>query len=214
MRASAKGELDLKAALDEHAIVAITDPQGRITYVNNKFCAISKYPRAELLGQDHRIINSSHHSSEFFRELWATIGRGGVWHGETQNRAKEQQRKLIQLWPILDEALRLFRATIPTTIQFDTSLVRRGPMVLADPTQIHQLVMNLATNASHAMKDRPGRLGVTLESIHADADLVALNPGLRIGAYMLLTIKRHRSRDGFRDAEPNFRSIFHHQEGR
>lgn len=104
------------------------------------------------------------------------------------SRLEEQQRKLIQLWPILDEALRLLRATIPTTIQFDTSLVRRGPMVLADPTQIHQLVMNLATNASHAMKDRPGRLGVTLESIHADADLVALNPGLRIGAYMLLTI--------------------------
>ena len=87
--AALKELADQKFALDQHAMVTVTDVQGTITYVNEKFCAISQYSRDELIGQNHRILNSDDYSREFFQQMYHTIANGKTWCGEIKNRAKD-----------------------------------------------------------------------------------------------------------------------------
>ncbi|HRF96474.1 MAG TPA: PAS domain S-box protein, partial [Aggregatilineales bacterium] len=89
IREALKEVEDYRFAMDQSAIVAFTDQTGKITYVNDLFCKVSKYSREELIGQDHRIINSGYHSKEFIRDIWVTIANGKVWHGEIRNKAKD-----------------------------------------------------------------------------------------------------------------------------
>jgi PAS domain S-box-containing protein len=152
---------------------------------NNILAAISGY--TELC---QMILKGNPEVREHFRAVLKATSRATdlVRQILTFSRERQQERRPLQLRPIVNESLKLLRATVPSTIEFDISLATDAPTVLADPTQIHQILMNLGTNAWHAMKDQSGRLQVKLEKCEVDAAFAEMQPGLRPGSYARLTL--------------------------
>ncbi|MCK9394701.1 MAG: PAS domain S-box protein [Methylobacter sp.] len=126
-------------ALDAHAIVSAADAAGIIIYVNDRFCEISGYSRNELLGQNHRIVKSSEHLAEFYRDMWRTIARGNIWRGEVCNRRKDGSLYWVEtsIVPFLDDTGRPYQYV---SIRTDISHIKE--------TELRLRIMERAIDAS------------------------------------------------------------------
>ncbi|MBF0549758.1 MAG: PAS domain S-box protein [Deltaproteobacteria bacterium] len=283
--------------------IVITDRKGTIEYSNPAFAHVCGYSRAEIIGQNLRVLKSDAHDAVFYKDMWQTIFRGDTWTGRIINRTKdgalcefettispirdgsggvtnfisvnrdvthevrlerqlrqaqkmeaigtlaggiahdfnniltaimgytemallgtpakslvrrdldqvikagyratelvrqilafsrqsEQARQPVEVAPIVKEALKLLRASLPTTIDIrqHTAISETGGVVLADPTQIHQVLMNLCTNAADAMRDQGGVLEVSLVETAVNFDAAEDYPDLKEGRYLRLTV--------------------------
>jgi PAS domain S-box-containing protein len=152
---------------------------------NNLLTAI--FGNAEVAAME---VPQNHPAQENLRELLQAAFRARDLVNQILifSRRQEQERRPLQLGPIVAEAMKLIRASLPRTIEIETDIPSASGPVLADPIQIHQVVMNLCTNAGHAMREAGGKLAVSLKPVDVDADFVRLHPKLTLGSYLRLAV--------------------------
>ncbi|MEP0868271.1 PAS domain S-box protein [Trichocoleus desertorum AS-A10] len=164
--------------LDEAAIVSETDRKGNITFINDKFCEISGYSREELLGQNHRIVNSSHHAKPFFTEMWSLISSGRVWKGEIKNKRKDGAFYWVDstIAPIFDTDGKIvkyigIRFDVTERKQAEERLEKQAEERKFEADAITQQVVNLLNEIKGAAKgDLTVKAQVTNDSLGALAD--------------------------------------------
>lgn len=153
--------LGLEAALNQHSIVAKTDAEGTITYVNDKFVEISKFEKEELIGQNHRILNSGEHPKEFFKAMWKTISSGTPWRGNIKNKAKDGSYYWVDsiISPIVEDG----KVREYISFRFDITKAKRREAINSEISRLRAKYIEL-------MKDREKFFKYFLESILSITD--------------------------------------------
>ena len=161
-----------KYALDAHSIVSIADRGGKILAINPKFSEVSQYSPDELLGHDHRVLNSGHHSHEFFKSMWATIGHGQVWHGEVKNRRKDGSFYWVDstIVPFLDDTGKVMRYV---SIRTDITERKKAELAMREAKETAEAALRIKSdflaNMSHEIRTpMNGIIGMTNLALETD----------------------------------------------
>ena len=166
LESALKELIDINEALDETLIVAVTDQRGTITFANKKFCEISKYSKEELLGQNHRIINSGYHSKEFFRQMWRTIANGRIWRGEICNKAKDGTLYWVDttIVPCLNEKGKPYQYV---SFRIDITDRKRAEEYLRRNDKV-EAVAHLAAGIAHEIRNPLAAIKMGIQALQVD----------------------------------------------
>jgi len=167
-----------KRAIDSHAIVSVTDVNGIITYVNEKFCELAGYSPSELIGKSHVLVNSGYHNKDFFRQLWDTILAGKIWHGEIRNRSKDGSIYWVAatIVPFLDEEKKPFKFV---AIRNDITRLKEQDRELSNFFRLSVDLLLICTKEGKILKvseSFPAALGISEEELLRTSFLELIHP--------------------------------------